>query len=523
MTSRPLATLPMTRRSAIATVGSVLGATALSGSLAGRVLADEPPKLSWAVHFSPTNLFFDPGITPGTGAPLILQYAMHDALIRPIRDQASGLSLAETMEAAEDGLSYTFTLRPGLKFQNGDPITAEDAKFSFDRYKGANDELIREFVTEAVVVDPLTIRYVLSKPWPDFITIFGTPASGVAWVLPKAYLEEVGDEGFKAAPIGAGPYRLADFAAGTEITFEASEHYWRKTPEVPTLVLRVIPDPATRLAAIQNGEVDFAYGVKGDLVQQAMAQPDLRVKSSAIPVTNFCVFASMNDPESPWSDVRVRKAANMALDRDGINQVAYAGLGRTSNSIIPHVMDYYWQPPQTPYDPEGAKQLLAEAGYPDGFDGGDLNTSSDDELAELIQANLRSVGITLTLRPTERAAYLQKVMEKKLTGLVLTGSGAPGNAASRLQQFVHSQGSLSYLQDDRLDAEVQKQAGTLDAATRKQQLDTIQQQLVEEALFLPVVEFAFPVIIGPRVDYDGVNGIPGNPYTGPYEDLTIKS
>ncbi|MCB1374889.1 MAG: hypothetical protein KDJ78_12070, partial [Rhodobacteraceae bacterium] len=111
----------------------------------------------------------------------------------------------------------------------------------------------------------------------------------------------------------------------------------------------------------------------------------------------------------------------------------------------------------------------------------------------------------------------------KLTGLVLTGSGAPGNAASRLQQFVHSQGSLSYLQDDRLDAEVQEQAGTLDAATRKQQLDTIQQQLVEEALFLPVVEFAFPVIIGPRVDYDGVNGIPGNPYTGPYEDLTIKS
>lgn len=448
---------------------------------------------------------------------------MHDALIRPIRGKATGLSLAESMEEAEDGLSYTFTLRKGLKFQNGDPITAEDAKFSFDRYSGANEELIREFVKEAVVIDPLTIKYVLSKPWPDFITIFGTPASGIAWVLPKAYMESVGEDGFKSAPIGAGPYRLAEFAAGTQITFEASEHYWRKKPEVPTLVLRVVPDPATRLAAIQNGEVDFAYGVKGDLVKQAMTQPDLRVESSAIPVTNFCMFASMGDPDSPWSDVRVRKAANMALDRKGINEVAYAGLGKVSHSIVPQVMDYYWQPTETPYDPEGAKKLLAEAGYPDGFDGGDLNTSSDDELAELIQASLRSVGINLTLRSTERTAFLQQVMDKKLSGLVLTGSGAPGNAASRLQQFVHSEGALSYVKDDQLDTAIREQAGMLDATKRKQQLVSIQQKMVDESLFLPVVEFAFPVIIGPRVDYDGVNGIPGNPYTGPYEDLTLKS
>lgn len=523
MTRNSIISKPLTRRSALATLGAIVGGTAISGAFAGRGFAADGQKLTWAVHFSPTNLFFDPGITPGTGAPLIVQYAMHDALIRPIKGKATGLSLAESMEEAEDGLSYTFVLREGLKFQNGDPVTAEDAKFSFDRYKGANNELIRNFVTEAQVIDERTIRYVLSQPWPDFLTLFGTPASGVAWILPKAYMESVGEDGFKAAPIGAGPYRLAEFSAGTEIVFEASEHYWRKTPEVPTLVLRVIPDASTRLAAIQNGEVDFAYGIKGDLVTQAMAQPDLRVKSSAIPVTNFVVYASQNDADSPWSDVRVRRAANMAIDRAGINQVAYAGLGTESISIIPHVMDFYWQPPAIPYDPEGAKKLLAEAGYPNGFDGGDLNASSDDELAELIQANLGGVGINMKIRTAERASYLQAVMGKELTGLVLTGSGAPGNAATRLQQFVHSGGALSYLKNDGIDAAIDEQAENLNPEARKAQLDAIQKQLYDEAMFMPVVEFSFPVVIGPRVDYDGVNGIPGNPYTGPYEDLTLKS
>lgn len=523
MTIRDPLSLSLTRRRALAAMGAALGATALSGTMAGRVLAAEGDTLTWAIHLSPTNLFFDPGITPGTGAPLMIQYALHDALIRPVAGESTGLSLAESMEAAEDGLSYTFVLREGLKFQNGEPITAEDAKFSFDRYKGANAELIREFVKEAVVVDERTIRYDLSEPWPDFLTMFGTPASGVAWIVPKAYVESVGDDGFKNAPIGAGPYRIKNFQPGTEIELEASEHYWRKTPAVPHLLLRMIPDAATRLAAIRNGEVDFAYGIQGDLVREAQSIPELRVESAALPVTNFAVFASMYDPDSPWSDARVRRAANLALDRDGMNEVAYAGLGTVSYSIIPHVMDFFWEPPVTPYDPDAAIALLAEAGYPNGFDGGTLFTSSDDELAELIQANLAAVGITMNLNTAERASHLQRVMEKKLTGIVVTGSGAPGNAASRLQQFVASDGALSYVHDEALDAAIDEQARTLDPDTRRERLDAIQQKLVEESLFLPVVEYSFPVVIGPRVDNDGVNEIPGSPYTTPYEDLTLKS
>lgn len=517
--------LPRTlnRRQALATMGTLLGASALSGTFVGRSFAAEGQTLTWAVHLSPTNLFFDPGITPGTGAPLMIQYALHDALIRPVRGEATALSLAESMDTADDGLSYTFVLREGLKFQNGDPLTAEDAKFSFDRYKGANAELIREFVREAEVIDDRTIRYHLSEPWPDFLTIFGTPASGVAWVVPKAYIESIGEDEFKNAPIGAGPYRLKSFKPGTEIEFEASEHYWRKTPEVPHLLLRMIPDAATRLAAITNGEVDFAYGIQGDLVREAQANPDLRVESAALAVSNFAIFASQYDTDSPWSDARVRQAANLALDRASMNEVAYAGLARVSSSIIPHVMDFYWAPPEIAYDPEAAKALLAEAGYPDGFDGGEIYASSDDELAEFVQANLAAVGINMRLNTAERASQLQRVMDKKLTGIVMTGSGAPGNAAIRLQQFVDSEGSMSYIHDDELDAAIEAQARILDPVERAAKLDAIQKQLFDENTFMPIIEFSFPVVIGPRVDYDGVNGIPGSPYTTPYEDLTIKS
>lgn len=523
MTKKTDLSFTLNRRQAIATLGAGLGATALSGSFAGKVLAAEGDTLTWAVHLSPTNLFFDPGITPGTGAPLMIQYALHDALIRPVRDETTALSLAESMEEAEDGLSYTFTLREGLKFQNGEPLTAEDAKFSFDRYKGANAELIRKFVKDAEVLDERTIRYNLSEPWPDFLTIFGTPASGVAWVVPKDYIEEVGEDAFKNNPIGAGPYRIKKFSPGSEIEFEASEHYWRKTPEVPHLVMRMVPDASTRLAAVQNGEVDFTYGVQGDLVRKAQADPNLRVVSATLSVTNFAIFASQYDSASPWSDIRIRQAANLALDRAGMNEVAYAGLATVSSSIIPHIMDFYWAAPAIPYDPEAAVALLAEAGYPSGFDGGEIFASSDDDLAEFVQANLAAVGINMRLNTAERASQLQRMMEKKLTGIVLIASSAPGNAAIRLQQFVDSHGSLSYIHDESLDAAIEEQARILDPAERAAKLDAIQKRIYDESLFMPIIESAYPVVIGPRVDFDGVNGIPGSPYTTPYEDLTLKS
>lgn len=507
-----------TRRSALAAMGAGIA----SLSLTSEALAQGASQITFGLGIGPTGLFFDPGNTPGTGAPLLIQYALHDGLIRPMRGTNSGLSLAEHMEKAKDGLAFTFRLREGLTFQNGDPITAEDAKFSFDRYKGANNNSIRNFVEKAEVLDKRTVRYVLKEQWPDFLTVFGTPASGVAWILPKAYFEKVGEQGFLARPVGAGPYRITNFTPGTRLEMEAYKGYWRKKPIVDKLIMKVIPDATTRLAAIQNGEIDITWGIQGDLIHEARKNSKLRIENAQLAVTNFIVFTSMYDKASPWSNEKVRQAANLAVDREGIKKAAYADMGYVSSSIIPHIMDFYWAPPQIPYDPKKAKALLAEAGFPNGFDGGEFLVSPDEALTPFVQSNLAAVGIKVRLKPAERAAQLQMLAQKKVSGLALTGSGAPGNASTRLQQFVASAGSLSYIKDPELDAAIAAQAKETNEAKRKEMLFAIQKKLYDHSMFMPVIEFPFPVIIGPRIDYAGVNGVPGNPYTAPYEDMSLK-
>ena len=141
-------------------------------------------------------------------------YAIHDALVKPMPGGDNTPSLAESWTVSKDGLTYEFVLRKGVKFHNGDPVTAEDVKFSFDRYKGAAAKLLKDKVREVQIVDPGRVRFILKEPWPDFMTFYGTSATGAAWIVPKKYVEKVGDDGFKKAPIGAGPYKFVSFNSG---------------------------------------------------------------------------------------------------------------------------------------------------------------------------------------------------------------------------------------------------------------------------------------------------------------------
>lgn len=503
--------------------GSLALFAALLLGLAGCAPPAPAPDDTLVVGFgsSLTSQFFDPGLTPGTGVPLLLQYAQHDALVRPVAGQASAPSLAERWSRSEDGLTYDFHLRPDLHFQNGDPLTSEDVKFTFERYQGAGAKLLKQKVAAVEIVDARHVRFRLHQAWPDFMTFYGTTATGAGWVVPKRYIEQVGEAGFRDAPIGAGPYRLVSFKPGVEFVFEASPHYWRKRPNISRIVIKVIPDAATRLAAVTRGEIDVAYGLNDALAKEAQRTPGLTLKTAKIPVTNFIVFASLYDTASPWRDPRVREAANLAVDRKTINEALYLGLGYESSSIIPRDMPYYREPAAYPYDPARARALLAEAGYPDGFDGGQLHAENGD-FSEMVQSYLAEIGIKVSLRLSERASHLKRMGEKSLTGLVLTGSGAAGNASTRLEQFVRSGGSLSYLHEPALDRLIDQQSLETDEGKRRALLDEVQARLQQGHYFFPVLEYAMVVVVGPRMDFDGVNAIPGSPYTTPYEDLSFK-
>ena len=186
-------------------------------------------------------------------------------------------SLAESYEFAPDNKSATFKLRQGIKFHDGKPITPEDVKFTFEKYRGANAGILKEKTAAIETPDDRTIKFVFKEPFLDFLTIYGSPSSGAGWIVPKAYYEQVGPNGFKQKPIGAGPYRFVKQQAGNEIEFEAFEEYWRKSPSVKTMIMRGIPEASTRLAGLQTGELDVANQMPGDLLETIRKDPKLRL------------------------------------------------------------------------------------------------------------------------------------------------------------------------------------------------------------------------------------------------------
>jgi peptide/nickel transport system substrate-binding protein len=362
------------RRTVVATIHR----SVLAGFLAVLMVVAAPGatasegQLTWAVHFAITPSWFDPGEHQGFITAMLVFYALHDALVKPMPGTPMAPSLAESWSASRDGLAYEFVLRRDVKFHNGDTMTAEDVKFSFERYRGAAATLLREKVARVEIVNPYRVRFRLKEPWPDFLTFYATPATGAAWIVPKKYVEQVGDEGFKRAPVGAGPYRLVSSNPGVETVLEAHEGYWRKAPSVRRLVFRVITDDTTRLAMLKRGEVDIAYSLRGPLGQEVRRTPGLTLGSTLTAATFWIDFTTEQwDPKSPWHDRRVRLAASLALDRQAVSRAETLGFSRAASSIIPAGYEFAWAAPPIPYDPERAKKLLAEAGYPDGFDAGD--------------------------------------------------------------------------------------------------------------------------------------------------------
>jgi peptide/nickel transport system substrate-binding protein len=389
----------------------------LYGTVPPAVAAPEG-EMRWAVHVSLASTWFDPAETASVITPFMMLYALHDALVKPMPGNPMTPSLAESWSMSKDGLAYNFTLRKGVKFHNGDPVTAEDVKFSLERYRGGAASTLKERVGGVDVVDPLHLRIRLEKPWPDFMTFYATPATGAAWVVPKRYVERVGEDGFKKAPVGAGPYRFVSFTPGIEVVLEANESYWRKTPNVKRLIFRSVPDDTTRLAMLKRGEADIAYSIRGPLAEELKRTPGLMLKPTSPTFTEWLTFTEQWDPKSPWFDKRVRLAAALTVDRQALNESEYLGYAKVSSSIIPHSFQFYWPAPPFGFDPARAKALLAEAGYPKGFDAGEITTDAVyAATAEAVINNFLSVGIRAKLQPLERAAFYKGDTEKSFKKL----------------------------------------------------------------------------------------------------------
>src|ERR1700716_1947269 len=355
-------------------------------------------KLVLAWHAGFASRWLDPQEHDGTATPDNFFTAIHDALIKNQGTQLyDHLALAERFAVAPDSKSATFTLRKGTKFHNGDPVTPQDVKFSYENYRGSKADVFKKRTERVEIVDDHTVRFVFKEPFLDFAILFGTAnVAGPGWIVPEKYYKQVGPDAFKQKPIGAGPFKLARHEPGVKVEMEAFDGYYRPV-NVKQLVMVSVPEAARRVASFERGEAGIIYNVPGALINKVGKLPGVTL-APVLSGSFFVEFPGFQDPKNPFHDKRVREAVSMAVDRRGLNEAETGGMGKPTGNWINDDVQYAIEWPEFPRNVEKAKQLLREAGYPNGFDV-DWVTPLPTfySRGERLIAQLREVGIRARL------------------------------------------------------------------------------------------------------------------------------
>ena len=277
--------------------------------------------LKEAIHWGLSADWLDPSLAGSSLSAHIVLYFLHDSLVKAMPDGTYTPCLAESYSVSPDARTYEFRLRKGVQFHNGDTLTAEDVVFSFWRYRGTQFKFIHSRVEKVEAVNPVLVRIQFREPFPDFLEYLVPGSSSIGWVVPKKYVEKVGDSGFKKHPVGAGPYKFVEFVSGVRLVGEAFKDYWRKVPHIRRIELHSVLQTSTRLAMVKRGEVDIATLMTDIFYEDVKKDTTLRLLSPLSPTRYLIYVASQWDSKSPWSDPRVRKAASLAINRQTLADI----------------------------------------------------------------------------------------------------------------------------------------------------------------------------------------------------------
>jgi peptide/nickel transport system substrate-binding protein len=304
---------------------------------------------------------------------------------------------------------------------------------------------------------------------------------------------------------------------------EAFPGHWRRVPNVKTLVMRSVPDANTRAVMLRSGEADISYVLDGPDAEAIKRDSRFQVVASKHASIFWLEFADQWEPKSPWHDRRLRLAVNHALNRQQINEAACLGLCPPAGVIVPRVMDFALQVEPPAYDPARAKKLLAEAGYPNGLEAGDfVAIPGFPTVAESVLNYLNAAGIRMRMRAMERAAFYADWKDKKLRGVFLTAVGNSGNAASRVEAFIHSKGAYAYGGYPDIDDVFVQQERERDVKKREALLFKIQQLTIDRVMFAPVMDLRALMGVGPRIGRHTITDIWMSPFPA-YEDVELKN
>jgi peptide/nickel transport system substrate-binding protein len=375
---------------------------------------------------------------------------IYEQLARPDQSGKWLNWLAESWEikGTADKPVVEVKIRPGIKFHNGDPLTAEDFEYSYQRLR--NPKLSRwthyqEAVERFEVVDSLTFRLHFKEPDSNYVASYLR-----LWAMPKKYIERVGDDGFAKAPIGTGPWKFKSWKPKDEMVFEAFDDYWNKEfrPTVKTLTMKFIPEDLTRVAAYKTGAVDFIDAVPLSSLEEFRKLPNTKMATLRTG-NNLNLAFPTHIPGNPFNDVKVRLAAAHAIDMDAIIKTVLFGQGERYAEVAEGATGYDPSIKPFAYDPKKARQLLTEAGFPRGFDTPcyNLNTPREPnvkEMGEALYAYLSAVGIRCKVVGMEYNAWLvfgrRERQGQPMDGLFLWmfGHGIPGDPSNAWASQLHS-------------------------------------------------------------------------------------
>ena len=482
--------------------------------------------LTLARHTALSPKWIDPQEAPASRTPYFFIDLVHDAMIRPMPQGTFTLSLAEHFEMTDDFMTATFRLREGIKFHNGDPVTTEDVKFTFENYKGSNADRLHDMTDRLELIDDRTIVFHFKKPFIDFLLTYIPTASGAGYIVPAKYYQEVGPDEFKQKPIGAGPYKIVGSNSTQEVSFDAFEDYWRKVPHIKTFKMLGVPELATRVAALQTGEADITYFVTGALLRDTLANPKLRIDpNNSAPFWLF--FPGYSEPDNPFNDKRVREAVSLALDRDFLAEAETAGMAIVTGNFMPPDKPGYLQREPDPFDLEKAKQLMADAGFPDGFEI-DAFTPFPPvfSLGERIMGQLQEIGIKSELNVTQRPVFLSQLREHRAgfpgVQIVFSISTGPPDAAAYFRAFAICDGDSSVTCDPVIDELMAKHDASMDLGERARLVTEAQKYILNEHIFVPVYINAFAMGLGPRVAGEVTDYTQVYPGVFPFEDVELN-
>jgi peptide/nickel transport system substrate-binding protein len=418
--------------------------------------------------------------------------------------------VTESWKMSPDGKTWDLFLKKGVKWQNGDPLTSEDVVFGVQRMRRPEisaGQFVSDLLDNLVkveAVDEHHVRYHFKAPFPMFPYFVN-----MALPVPKKYIEKVGDDVFSnEKPVGMGPFKFVRRVRGSEYEFEAFDDYFGKVPPFKTLILKIMPENATRLAALKTGEIDIAKDVQGRMLLEVKDTPGLTITTTPSGAVSYLNFAHRYEKDSPWADLRVRKAVAYAMDLQTIAKTIFQG--EATPAVFPDCSFCFGMPKDMkpwPYDPDKAKALLAEAGYPNGLPGEwDIQTQISGsapfqpEVTQAAAGYLAKVGIKTKYQLIEGGAFAAAYKAKKLKGIPVKASGETRfDVGLKTDVWAARAEAWSMLKDDDTNKLWDEELVTVDREKRRKLLEEAVHIIIEDVRLVPFVEINTVYGLGPKI------------------------